>query len=1157
MSTKLRARAVTFVTAVALSGTAAIVPFAAVADHNTTHTIEQLQAQIAALQAQLAALQSQTSIPSVTVCSFTRGLEPGMSGDDVKCLQQYLNSAGFQVAASGPGSPGNETTFYGPLTKAAVKKWQDANGVAYGQWGGYFGPVSQAKYNSLLAAAPAPAPAPGAPVPVGSGLTVTAPAAQPAATLAPKGAARVPFTRVVLTASADGDVTVNSITVERQGLADDAAFSGIVLIDEDGTQIGLEKTLSSTHRAVLNEKFVVKAGTSKTVTIAGNMASSLTNQSGQVAKLAVVAVDAGSTQVNASLPIVGNGMTMNDTLSIGTVTMTRGVTDPGSANTKEVGTKGYVFAAVRATAGSAEDVVLESIRWDQAGSAAASDLANVKVLVDSTEYDVILNGKFYTAKFGDGVTIAKGGVKEIAIRGDIESGSDRTIDFDILRKTDIVVRGKTFGYYITVGGGSAGSASAGSFSSDSEPFYNAYAATVSKGTLRVEKDNSVPAGNVAIDVANTPLGAFLFEAKGEPVQVTKVVLKFTGSTTPNLTDVGIYDAAGSLVAGPKDASGVSSITYTDTFTVPVGKQVYTIKGKLTTGKGWATNDTIGMSIDPDSDMTAKGEVTGLSITPSPTSAVEANTQTVRAAALTISVAPSPAAQNVVRGVNGFHFATYQFDATASGEDLRVTSFKVRDTLSANTVGDEVNSCQMFDGVTALNTGTNVVNPTDPSGSTNDVTFTFDTHLIVPKGTVKTVDLKCNISANATANSTHAWGAVSGTSDAAVTGKDTGTSVTETITTGAGQTMTIKTKGTLSVSLDSSSPAERLAIAGKTDVLLTVLKLHADDEAIKLDRIALTLSSSTASTTDLSKVTLWDGATKVGEAIFTGGNTRATSTLTADFVVPKDGDKLLSIKADLATLGTNQPATRGHLIAVNYDGEATTTTRGIGQSSGTEINPSQGADTAGKGVRLVKSVPTLERLSLPTNTLSDGTLDLYRFKVTADASGDVGLYKFSFKIATTGFDTVNNLNIYAYSDSSFSVNAYNSNPVTKDSRGNLTATSSSVIGFYFNPDNGGSGQEALQVPAGSTRYFKLVGQTTGTGAGDSVSVQLEGDADVPVNTNTVGRETANTVATAASHSQFVWSPNTTATAATTTNDWMNGYLLPGLPNDNMQSQTLSR
>src|SRR3990170_1004341 len=98
-------------------------------------TAEELAAQIAALQAQLAQLQAQlnqdagnTTVPAACtgVSSFARNLKQGMSGTDVKCMQGLLNtSTDTQVAASGVGSTGSETTYFGSLTKAAVVKFQE------------------------------------------------------------------------------------------------------------------------------------------------------------------------------------------------------------------------------------------------------------------------------------------------------------------------------------------------------------------------------------------------------------------------------------------------------------------------------------------------------------------------------------------------------------------------------------------------------------------------------------------------------------------------------------------------------------------------------------------------------------------------------------------------------------------------------------------------------------------------------------------------------------------------------------------------------------------------------------------------------------------------------------------------------------------------
>ena len=53
-------------------------------------------------------------------CSFTSALYVGVRSENVRCLQTYLNTNGFRVAFSGPGSSGNETDYFGARTKMAV-----------------------------------------------------------------------------------------------------------------------------------------------------------------------------------------------------------------------------------------------------------------------------------------------------------------------------------------------------------------------------------------------------------------------------------------------------------------------------------------------------------------------------------------------------------------------------------------------------------------------------------------------------------------------------------------------------------------------------------------------------------------------------------------------------------------------------------------------------------------------------------------------------------------------------------------------------------------------------------------------------------------------------------------------------------------------------
>src|SRR3989344_5385945 len=1084
---------------------------------------------------------------------FNTNLTMGSKGVDVTNLQKVLNSdADTIVAASGVGSAGNESSYFGALTKAAVIKFQKKYGITPAV--GYVGPITRAKLNSMGGVVVVPPGTTPPVVPAGTGLTVSA-AAQPAAMLFPLSAARVPFTKINFTAGLDGAVTINSLVVQRGGPSVDADVASVVLLDENGNQVGLSKTLNSAHQVTLSEPFVVSVGQTRTMTLAANRPATDTDSigAGAVFTLSLVAVNTSAT-VTGSLPIVGTAQTGNSGLTIGSITNARGPLDPAAqvgGVSKNVGTTGYTFSSIRVTAGSVEDVLIKSIRWNQASSASSTDLANVVTVVDSVSYPAVIDstGKYYTSTFADGIKIEKGLAKEISVKGDIISGSGRTIAFNVEKTTDLNVTGLTLGYGITP-------PTSGTGFSAGTVWYPASTISINAGSITVSADSSVAAQNVAINVANHPLGGFSVEVKGEPISVASMVFNMfaTGNEVSDITNVSLVDGNGAVLAGPVDGADVldpsGSVTFTDTITFPVGITKLRLQGKL--GTDFVNNDTVQASTTPSSNWTTiTGQTTGTTITASPSSAVTANSMTVKAAALTVSILPDPVAQTVVAGGQNFLFTKYQLDAGASGEDLRISSLALYLTSGTSAQATELTNCVLYDGLaataTALNTGSNAVNPS--LGAPTDSTFTFDTALVIPKGTSKTLALKCNIASGGT--TTHKWGINTAPT---VTGVTSGQSATVTTNTGVGQLMTLTSGGSMSVTLDSSSPSYKMVAAGTTGNTVSVLRFHATNEDMTLQTIALQLSSTTASTNaDVTSVTLWDGTTQIGSAIFDGttvsGVYLATSTLTTNVVVPKDSDKVITVKVDLPNQGLSQAGHPGALVAVDWDGGATIGTKALGASSGTAVYAT-GTDTAALGLRVFKSFPTI---TYPTTgaTLIPGSNDLLTLTITADSHGAVLLRKLTFTVSTSTASLTGDA--ISLSGPNGNVSASTSIQFTEVASGAIT-----VPALFDRTDN----LSDRKIGTGESKVYTLRGTVALTGTSNTtgqISTALKADVGYPDLIGSAatpaalfftqwGSKMGTSTTDSIANSNIIWSPLSTTTevaaGATGNNDWTNGYGLPG-------------
>ena len=1126
---KLGIVGLTIVTVIGLSG--AVFPARA-------QTVADLQVQISALLAQITALQSQLSGldggggGGVSVsCSFSRDLTLEVSGDDVRCLQQYLNGAGHQLAASGVGSAGNETNFFGPLTKAAVSSWQAANSVS--PTAGYFGPLSMAKYNSLAAAgSPGTVTPPVVGVPA-DGLLLRLSAGNPAAGVVPQGAAGVLYVEFEVA----GNGTLSSLTFERTGLGQTNDF-GSAYIYEGNSRLTSGKTINSTTHQVFFPNLNLSVSGVRTLMLLVDISAS---NAGASNVNAFKLITATGSPTPSGAPLMGNGMTFTGA-SVGTVI----VNDGAAPSNPTIGQKGALLAEFTLNVGSSEDVDLGRIALTEGGTINNDHLTNLELRQGDT---VLATASGLGAKdlvvfsLSNPFRVEKGQLKTFRIYGDV-SGSARandTIVFYMDSASDIDAVGRTYTYAVT-------------------PTISAFDSTGEADTLTVQ------GGQVTITF-NGPVTGDL-SLRGQDVTVFDFTLvsqnnieirnlRFSNAVLSLLggyDDFKVWDVdAGSVVTSAVDvasttASGAVNTTpvFTDTINVSAG-EAKRFKVTVDVDSNSVDGDTLTVTLSSfdTNDIRNLDNNTFVALADIVGDNASGNQQTVRIPALDIQLSAQPVSQTYVQGSQNID--TVGFSLRAVADDIKVTSLKILASSSVGTLtSGELQNLKLFvDGAQ--------IGPT--KGLDNSLTATFDNlNYTISKGVTKVFTVKANINASAT-NADQYSVSINALDDITATDSE-GNTLTiaangltgSTANSGNTVILTITTTGQLNVALapDDVESEAGIILANNTAQVLAKFRWTAIDEAMTLNDFDLFVNddntSNTASSTpdEVAIVEIWAGGTKLGSYSVQGSGANMGQVLVRDlsgFTVDKDSSKIMTVKGVVNTIALG--ADTGNEVAVHI------------LSSNFEAAGSTNLDTSLTGVsgneKLVyKTKPTLSVAKLSGAILTTGAVKVMRLTVTADANEDVAWRKIQLFVALTDATMTGGTT---------------SNVIVRDvsSQTNLTLTTvhsaSSVTGTGANDITGGNtGYVSITltaeqvISAGTSKEYDIsltfADVDAGGNGGQSVSANLhqQATAKIASNTQTLIEGTSDGVPS------FIWSDWSDTSHSLTTTDWSNGYYVKSLPSD---------
>jgi hypothetical protein len=626
---------------------------------------------------------------------FTTNLANGSTGEDVKYLQILLNSD----ATTAVGNAGNETSYFGSMTKAAVIKFQNKYAsetlAPYGLTAGtgFFGSTSRAKANAILSSSftgytfPAgctsyegfstttgqscsgtgvtlPAgctstsgysPTTGQPCSSGTGtvitgsFTVSLASDNPATGTFVQGQATADLAHYTFSNGTATPVKVTSLSLDRIGVSADVTLANVYLF-YGATRITDAASVSS-GKIIFNASngiFTIPANTTMTIAVKSDIAAI---SSGQTIGVSLSAISSDGT-LSSALPIAGN------ISSIATATLA-GVTvetvSPSANTTVNAGVTNYTMFSAPLTI-STRPVNLNGITLKLIGSAPTDALTNLKLYVNGINYgNAITLNTDGTAVFSLATPVAiQSGSATVEVRGDVVKGSSRNFSFSLQNAADLVVSDSTYNVNITATGIPATTA----------------IVSINSGVVSVTLDPAFNTTSVTGGSSNVTLAKFYFKAFGEDVKVSSL------DVTPsiNLDNVVVYVNGVPTVSNQNYTGTKLHFNLGSSLIIPANTPVSVeVRGDTKAAGVNITTGTVAIALNVYANN-AQG-VSSSTLTTAPATEISGPTLTIGAGGLVLAQASGVVDGTVVPNTANQKLGSFVIQA-GSSESVRINNISV-------------------------------------------------------------------------------------------------------------------------------------------------------------------------------------------------------------------------------------------------------------------------------------------------------------------------------------------------------------------------------------------------------------------------------------------------------------------------------------------------